>query len=317
MSSNYFSGLKFALLDFSKGQREILEKNIAAAGGAVMMMCPKPAPIFSRKVELSPLPADLTHIVTENKDITIEQLRSKLSCPDISDSVKVVHASWLRDCLRGNALLGGSCYMIVPTEGKAEKEKENSKQNAHESEPPLKRVRTEPASSSSSQPIGVINMASRFEPVFGVWAEFGPTTMYKFYDSTTHDRQTTEGYSGKTSVDNDTAMESVGNDLQMVGFDLDWTLIKPKVGCGKGKVFPIDEDDWQMWHPSVIPKLRELHSNGTSLAIISNQQRIGQCKISRESVQRKIDKIIERIGVPVDYICATTDDIFRKPLTGN
>ena len=110
---------------------------------------------------------------------------------------------------------------------------------------------------------------------------------------------------------------------------MDWTVIRTI----SGKTFPVDEFDWKLWHPDVPRMLRRLHAEGVRLAIISNQMKISRSSETsteaerRAEVMRKVDAIIGRLAapeapggpavpVPVDYICATTDDIFRKPMTG-
>jgi bifunctional polynucleotide phosphatase/kinase len=106
----------------------------------------------------------------------------------------------------------------------------------------------------------------------------------------------------------DSAMDAT----EMVAFDMDGTLIKTK----SGKTFPTDENDWVLWDPSVRTVLQRLHAEKKYLAIISNQSGIKENKVTRAAIQRKVDKIIATLGVPMDFICATEDDRFRKPRPG-
>ena len=99
---------------------------------------------------------------------------------------------------------------------------------------------------------------------------------------------------------------------EMIAFDMDGTLIKTK----SGKVFPVNENDWTLWDTRVRTTLQRLHGENKYLAIISNQSGIQSNKVSKTSVQQKVDKIIELIGVPMDFICAIEDDHFRKPRPG-
>ena len=55
--------------------------------------------------------------------------------------------------------------------------------------------------------------------------------------------------------------------VKVAGFDLDHTLIKPK---GK-RVHPKDIDDFEYVFPNIIDKLTEIHNNGFSIVIFSNQ----------------------------------------------
>lgn len=99
---------------------------------------------------------------------------------------------------------------------------------------------------------------------------------------------------------------------EMVAFDMDSTLIATK----SGKTYAVDEHDWKLWDPSVRTVLQKLHSEGKYIAIISNQNGIKVKAVTKEAVQRKVDRIIESIGVPLDFICAIDDNHFRKPRTG-
>lgn len=104
----------------------------------------------------------------------------------------------------------------------------------------------------------------------------------------------------------------LSSNAEMIAFDMDGTLIKTK----SGKTFAVDENDWTLWDPSVRTILQRLHAENKYLAIISNQSGIKASKIPRASLQSKVDKIIEAIGVPMDFICAIEDDRFRKPRPG-
>lgn len=99
---------------------------------------------------------------------------------------------------------------------------------------------------------------------------------------------------------------------EVVAFDMDGTLIKTK----SGKKFPVYEGDWMLWDPTVKTVLHQLHKDKKHLIIISNQNGITVSKVSKQSIQAKVDKIIQVIGVPMDFICAIEDDRFRKPRTG-
>ncbi|KAJ1418982.1 polynucleotide kinase 3 phosphatase, partial [Ochromonadaceae sp. CCMP2298] len=110
-------------------------------------------------------------------------------------------------------------------------------------------------------------------------------------------------------------LSSEGKDrkrTEIVAFDMDGTLITTK----SGKTFPLNDDDWRFWDPSVIPKLQLLHAEGKHLAIISNQSGIKAGKTTRPALQAKVDLILAAIGVPVDFFAALEDDVFRKPRTG-
>ena len=54
---------------------------------------------------------------------------------------------------------------------------------------------------------------------------------------------------------------------EVVGFDLDYTLIQPK----SGNKFPKNENDIKLWNDAVIPKLKQLNQEGKMIVIFSNQ----------------------------------------------
>jgi Polynucleotide kinase 3 phosphatase len=59
-----------------------------------------------------------------------------------------------------------------------------------------------------------------------------------------------------------------------------------------------------------------LSNSGKRLAIISNQNGIRSKKTSEGEVQGKVDAIMAELGIPLDFICALDDDLFKKPRTG-
>jgi bifunctional polynucleotide phosphatase/kinase len=100
---------------------------------------------------------------------------------------------------------------------------------------------------------------------------------------------------------------------KVAAFDLDGTLIQTK----SGKRFPRDSNDWKLFHPNVLKQLHELHADGYTLAIISNQLGIGKGKVNASEIQYKIDAIVKHIGLPMIAILATEDDHMRKPRIGS
>lgn len=98
----------------------------------------------------------------------------------------------------------------------------------------------------------------------------------------------------------------------VIAFDVDGTIITTK----SGKRFPVSDDDWKFWHPSVPDVLQRVSSEGYLLAFISNQGGIGNKKQSASGFQKKIDAIIDKVNVPIDFICSLGSDVYRKPCTG-
>lgn len=102
------------------------------------------------------------------------------------------------------------------------------------------------------------------------------------------------------------------NGIKVAGFDFDFTLVKTK----SGKKFPIDENDWELWDPSVLDKLKQLVSNGFSLAIFSNQNGVGSGKTSSKMVTQRFQNFIDFTKLNWVCIAATQKDLLRKPGTG-
>lgn len=60
--------------------------------------------------------------------------------------------------------------------------------------------------------------------------------------------------------------------IQIVFYDLDGTLIKPK----SGNTWPKNREDWAWWHESVPRRLKAEYEEGKHLIVISNQGRKGE-----------------------------------------
>lgn len=101
--------------------------------------------------------------------------------------------------------------------------------------------------------------------------------------------------------------------MEYVGFDMDDTVICTK----SGKVFASDEFDWKFWNEKVRPALRRLVlEEDKCVVLLSNQGGVAKGKVSKVQLQRKVEAVIQSLGVPVDFLCALGDDLSRKPLTG-
>ena len=95
-------------------------------------------------------------------------------------------------------------------------------------------------------------------------------------------------------------------------FDLDYTLIKPK----SGKKFPINHNDWEILFDNVPTYLKALVKNKYSIIIFTNQKGISKNKITIEQLNEKLNNIQKKLNIPINFIISTTDDKFRKPMTG-
>ncbi|KAL7075894.1 hypothetical protein ACQ4LE_004845 [Meloidogyne hapla] len=99
---------------------------------------------------------------------------------------------------------------------------------------------------------------------------------------------------------------------KIAGFDLDGTLIKTK----SGRVFPLNNDDWQFWSRGTIGKLRRCHEDGFKLCIFTNQMGIQKKYVDANGFKIKIQNICTAIGVPTQVFVSIGTPNFRKPSTG-
>lgn len=93
---------------------------------------------------------------------------------------------------------------------------------------------------------------------------------------------------------------------------MDGTLINTLSGL----VFPKDCNDWQLAFPEVPSKIKKLHGEGYKIVVLSNQGRLGVGKISISDFRSKVEKIVQRIGVPMQVFLAQGRNIYRKPCVG-
>lgn len=99
---------------------------------------------------------------------------------------------------------------------------------------------------------------------------------------------------------------------KIAAFDMDGTIIITK----SGKVFPTDQDDWQIFHPNIFNKLKELHSKGFKIVFFTNQLGVAKGKTNLSSLKVKIENVIRKLQVPVQVFIATHEGKYRKPCDG-
>lgn len=95
-------------------------------------------------------------------------------------------------------------------------------------------------------------------------------------------------------------------------YDMDGTLITTR----SGKVFPTDIYDWKMAGGTVVPTLKSKHKDGFKIVIFTNQAGVSSNKTTVPDIKKKIENVIEGLGIPVQAFIATGDNFFRKPMTG-
>ncbi|XP_051154405.1 uncharacterized protein F21D5.5 isoform X2 [Leptopilina boulardi] len=121
-----------------------------------------------------------------------------------------------------------------------------------------------------------------------IWEEFGKGTCLVF---------SSKGLEGRSKI---------------AAYDMDKTLIKTKSGLE----FPKDANDWQLWHHEVPNKIKKLHADGFKIIIFTNQASLGTGKIKVSDFKLKIERIVQKIGTPIQVFIAVGYSRFRKPCTG-
>ncbi|KIY45168.1 polynucleotide kinase 3'-phosphatase [Fistulina hepatica ATCC 64428] len=97
---------------------------------------------------------------------------------------------------------------------------------------------------------------------------------------------------------------------KVAAFDLDGTIIKSSFAKGTAKSPP----SFEWWHASVPQKLKQVHEEGFSIVIISNQA-IRATELPKW--KQKLALIAESLpAVPFRVFAATAKDEYRKPMLG-
>jgi len=98
--------------------------------------------------------------------------------------------------------------------------------------------------------------------------------------------------------------------VKIAGFDFDNTLVKTL----SGKIFPINEDDWEYLYPNILDKLNTLKDN-YCLVIFSNQNGVGLGKTDKNLVTNRFTKFIDSTKLGWHLCAALNKDGYRKPNT--
>jgi bifunctional polynucleotide phosphatase/kinase len=109
---------------------------------------------------------------------------------------------------------------------------------------------------------------------------------------------------------------------KIAAFDFDSTLIKT---VSKLK-FAKDATDWCWWQGAVPGKLKDLHSEGYVIVIVSNQNGISLKRAANAPKAAKVDRftqfkqksaaVFNNLNLPLSVYAATERDRYRKPATG-
>lgn len=112
--------------------------------------------------------------------------------------------------------------------------------------------------------------------------------------------------------------EYIRDTNKILGMDLDWTIIKPI----RGKIHPIDENDWELFQPD-LSKIKTKIDDGYKFVIFTNQA--GLLKQRKDTMdlpgfKTRWNNIYEKFkhsGIfSVYLIVSMYDDFNRKPCTG-
>jgi bifunctional polynucleotide phosphatase/kinase len=119
-----------------------------------------------------------------------------------------------------------------------------------------------------------------------------------------------------SSVDNGKLLIFTGKGVmassKIASYDVDGTIIKTK----SGNVFPKNMDDWQIAFSEVPGKLKSLHQQGFKIVFFTNQAGISSGKTKAHEFKSKLERIVGKLGVPIQAFVATGKGKYRKPLTG-
>ncbi|KAL7307670.1 hypothetical protein TKK_0000352 [Trichogramma kaykai] len=99
---------------------------------------------------------------------------------------------------------------------------------------------------------------------------------------------------------------------KIAAYDMDKTLIKTISGAS----FPKDCNDWQLLYPEVPGKIKKFYEDGYKIVIFSNQGGLSTGKVKVADFKIKIEKVVKKIGVPMQVHLAVGQNKYRKPCTG-
>lgn len=98
--------------------------------------------------------------------------------------------------------------------------------------------------------------------------------------------------------------------IKLAFFDMDNTIISTI----SGRKFPKDEFDWKWLFECVPDKLRWLWKHRYVVGVFTNQAKNDSSHAA--TITRKIEAIIDALGIPIQFYMATTNDTYRKPYKG-
>jgi bifunctional polynucleotide phosphatase/kinase len=101
------------------------------------------------------------------------------------------------------------------------------------------------------------------------------------------------------------------NNLNIVMFDLDHTIIKPT----DNKTFSKTDKDWEFYNDTIVDKLRKLNVDN-EVIIVSNQKGFSTNKTDIDTWKSKIERMNKKLKIPISIYASKYDDQYRKPRIG-
>eukprot|EP00009_Paramoeba_aestuarina_P004977 CAMPEP_0201516658 /NCGR_PEP_ID=MMETSP0161_2-20130828/7935_1 /ASSEMBLY_ACC=CAM_ASM_000251 /TAXON_ID=180227 /ORGANISM="Neoparamoeba aestuarina, Strain SoJaBio B1-5/56/2" /LENGTH=734 /DNA_ID=CAMNT_0047913877 /DNA_START=30 /DNA_END=2234 /DNA_ORIENTATION=+ len=145
---------------------------------------------------------------------------------------------------------------------------------------------------------------------------YEPGVNYQFVGANNADRKYQKDFLYRPARENGNGKNVVSAVTQasptiVAAFDIDGTIIRPKSGAA----FSRDENDWEFVNGyKTVESLQALSGAGANIVFLSNQR--GLLKYNKVTQwQKKMDQVLEAIGLPIPVLGALTDD-FSKPGPG-
>ena len=330
MSAQPLVGTKFSItgcLPIPEEQRRILSKRIQELGGSVKLI-----PSSSSK-KLDPLDESLTHILLVDCDdnLTEESIKKKLKTSHIAfEKVVLVKVDYIFECKKRGVLVDANESDKFNYKFPTKKRVGDVIVDEDITGPPKLRPHISPSSTSStfssstaSSTSSFLSSSSPFSSAFSVTSGFSETVLVETRDHELLQNRMRPGWHRNESQtimfrlhEQHTVFKSE-SPLCFIGFDMDGTLIRTKLG----DKYPKDANDWVFLYKEEVlkQKLQELWQKGYYIAILSNQGFIRNGYFDNKALQMrtKVDEIIRRLEVPIDFICALgSASVYRKPAPG-
>ena len=227
--------------------------------------------------KLKELENDVNYIIVENRKITLSTLCQQLQCPEIPETISVVHREWLEQCLNQKVLIGVEDFLVeMDTEHDTtavipEPTAPNSKRKFCNDDSMTDECINKTSKQRKMIEFTALDPASNMQHGFNIIrSELSdkPSLLYRFC------RKTRPSFS------------------QIIAFDMDGTLISTKSGAK----FPKSEDDWKFLFPNIPEILRQNYENGAHLAIISNQNGVAKGHTTITELTKKLESISDAIS---------------------